>query len=254
MAEDVDKAAALVGIAKLFIWVAGFWALFDQHASTWVLQARDMDRTVGSFTMAPSQMQAIQPLLDLIMILVYQYCVYPPLRRLGVTITPLRCMSVGMVCTSFSFVIIAILQAVIDAGGRPSILWQVPAHVILTSSEVLVSVTGLEFAYTQAPPGMKSTVMSFWLLTTFGGNVLDAWIAVINVFHGASFFIFFAILMLVVAALFIWTAAGYQVQDFSSGVAELSIKRHLSDAAADVQWQDLKSLHAPPAAIRPPIV
>ena len=35
------------------------------------------------------------------------------------------------------------------------------------------SATGLEFAYTQAPPSMKSVVQSFWLLTTCLGNIID---------------------------------------------------------------------------------
>jgi len=35
------------------------------------------------------------------------------------------------------------------------------------------SATGLEFAYTQAPPSMKSVVQSFWLLTTCMGNIID---------------------------------------------------------------------------------
>ena len=35
------------------------------------------------------------------------------------------------------------------------------------------SATGLEFAYTQAPPSMKSVVQSFWLLTTCVGNIID---------------------------------------------------------------------------------
>ena len=33
-------------------------------------------------------------------------------------------------------------------------------------------VLGLEFAYSQAPVSMKSTVQSFWLLTTAVGNVI----------------------------------------------------------------------------------
>lgn len=39
--------------------------------------------------------------------------------------------------------------------------------------QVMNSATGLEFAYTQAPPSMKSVVQSFWLLTTCLGNIID---------------------------------------------------------------------------------
>ena len=41
------------------------------------------------------------------------------------------------------------LQAAVDAGRHPSVGWQLPAYVVLGASEVMVSVTGLEFAYTQ---------------------------------------------------------------------------------------------------------
>ena len=39
------------------------------------------------------------------------------------------------------------------------------AFVVLTAGEVLISITGLEYAYTQSPPSMKSTIMAYWLLT-----------------------------------------------------------------------------------------
>src|SRR5207248_3022676 len=47
-------------------------------------------------------------------------------------------------------------------------------YIVLTTSEVLVSTTGLEFAFTQAAPEMKSTIMSFWLLTVAFGSLLVA--------------------------------------------------------------------------------
>ena len=47
----------------------------------------------------------------------------------------------------------------------------------MTTAEVLVSVTGLEFAYTQAPRAMKSTIMGFWLLCVTFGNILVAFLA-----------------------------------------------------------------------------
>ena len=48
-----------------------------------------------------------------------------------------------------------------------------PQYFVITISEVLVSVTGLEFAYNQAPKTMKAVIQSFWLLTTCFGNIID---------------------------------------------------------------------------------
>ena len=58
----------------------------------------------------------------------------------------------------------------IDAGGRPNVGWQFLAYVILTLGETMVSITGLEFSYTQAPNKMKSAVMALWLFTVSMGN------------------------------------------------------------------------------------
>lgn len=67
----------------------------------------------------------------------------------------------------------------------------------------------------QAPERMKSTIMSLWLLTTFAGNLLDAVIMPLNVFTGPYLFLFFAGLMLLVAAAFVWAAHGYTMRDYS---------------------------------------
>jgi proton-dependent oligopeptide transporter, POT family len=65
----------------------------------------------------------------------------------------------------------------IDAGARPNVGWQIVAYVLLTASEVMVSITGLEFSYTQAPKKMKSVIMAGWLFTTSLGNQFTAILA-----------------------------------------------------------------------------
>lgn len=49
----------------------------------------------------------------------------------------------------------------------------VPQYVVITVGEVMNSVTGLEFSYTQSPKSLKSVVQSFWLLTVCVGNIID---------------------------------------------------------------------------------
>nr|XP_039274799.1 solute carrier family 15 member 2-like [Styela clava] len=53
-----------------------------------------------------------------------------------------------------------------------SVAWIFPQFFIITVGEVFLSVTGLEFSYTQAPPSMKSVVTSIWLLTVSFGNII----------------------------------------------------------------------------------
>src|SRR3546814_17297737 len=64
-----------------------------------------------------------------------------------------------------------------DGGDAVSITWQVLPYALLTMGEVLVSATGLEFAYSQAPRSMKGVLMSFWLLSVSYGHL---WVLLTN--------------------------------------------------------------------------
>ncbi len=81
-------------------------------------------------------------------------------------------------------------------------------------AEVMVSITGLEFAYTQAPRAMKSTIMSLWLLTVTAGNLFTSAIEFMNHFSGASQFYFFAVVMFVISVLFVVMATRYQYRNY----------------------------------------
>lgn len=63
------------------------------------------------------------------------------------------------------------------------ILWLIPQYIIITMGEVMFSVTGLEFAFTQAPPTMKSLLQAGWLLTVAFGNLIVVIIAEVKFFN-----------------------------------------------------------------------
>uniref|UniRef100_A0A8C3IS84 Solute carrier family 15 member 1 n=1 Tax=Chrysemys picta bellii TaxID=8478 RepID=A0A8C3IS84_CHRPI len=50
--------------------------------------------------------------------------------------------------------------------------WQIPQYFIMTCGEVVFSVTGLAFSYSQAPSNMKSVLQAGWLLTVAVGNII----------------------------------------------------------------------------------
>lgn len=56
-------------------------------------------------------------------------------------------------------------------------LWQLPQYIVITAGEVMFSVTGLEFSFTQAPASMKSVLQACWLLTVAIGNLIVVAIA-----------------------------------------------------------------------------
>lgn len=208
--EAVDGARAVFRIMGVFAAVTAFWALFDQHGASWVLQARRMDLVVVGHALQPSQLAALNPLMVLLLIPFLQRVVFPLLERAGARITPLGKMTLGMFLTVLSFAAAALVESSLAGGARPSALWQLPQYLFLTTGEVLVSVTGLEFSYTQAPRAMKSTIMSIWLVTVALGNFLTAAVSALNRFQGASYFWFFAALMLAGAVGFAFVARRYR--------------------------------------------
>lgn len=276
-ADEVAGAKAVAGILMIFAGAPFFWALYDQTCSTWVVQGKQMEvwqachfqmnnpdgllgilakcfftvDKVGDpsghslcFMLDADRMQSFNPLLVMLLIPVFSLWFLPLIERLGLRCTPLRRMATGMVLTALSFVAVGMTQQHIDAslssGERLSILWQMVPYVLLTLGEILFSVTGLEFAFSQAPPTMKSTIISFWLvcvaignlfvsavvgsvitsvttwLNTHLGTATDATVKISSDAIPAMQFFAFAGLMFIVSALFIWCATRYKEQRFSN--------------------------------------
>jgi len=141
------------------------------------------------------------------------YGLYPWLERHGIRFTPLRRIGTGLVLTATSFIGVALIQRALEGGARPSVLWQVGPYLVLTLGEILVSITGLEFAYTQAPLRMKGTIMSLWLLTTFAGNFVVVLVKKLGLVHGTVEFLFWAGLTYLAAGVFALIARRYVVRD-----------------------------------------
>jgi POT family proton-dependent oligopeptide transporter len=181
----IDGILAVYRVLAVFAFTPIFWALWDQNLSEWVLQATRLDLTLfGNFKILPEQVNFINPLFLIILIPVFTYWIFPFLEKRGVRITPLRKIGAGLFIIGLCFVIIALLQQRIDNGGHPSVWWQVLAYVLLAASEILVSVTCLEYAYTHSPKAMKSTMSALYLLGISAGNLLDSLINKSIVNHG----------------------------------------------------------------------
>jgi len=95
----------------------------------------------------------------------------------GYEMTALRRMTAGIAFSGLSWIAVGAMQVVLDGGTPFSITWQVLPYALLTFGEVLVSATGLEFAYSQAPQAMKGVLMAFWNLSVTIGNL---WVLVVN--------------------------------------------------------------------------
>ncbi len=123
----------------------------------------------------------------------------------------------------------AVWPNVAAAGFKPTIAWQIFAYVILTAAEVMVSITCLEFAYTQSPSKMKSIVMSFFLLSVTIGNLYTVAVNLIianpdgtSKLAGASYYWFFSGAMLITALLYLLYARTYRGREYMPGVETTS--------------------------------
>ncbi|MEZ4364274.1 MAG: oligopeptide:H+ symporter [Kofleriaceae bacterium] len=172
--DAVEGVRSVLRILVVFALVTPFWSLFDQKASTWVLAANVMTKPSW---FSPAQMQALNPLLVMLIIPFNNFILYPALRRRGIELSSLRRMSIGLFLAAASWVAIGVIQLFLDGGTALSITWQVLPYALLTAGEVLVSATGLEFAYSQAPAAMKGVIMSFWNLSVTIGNL---WVLLSN--------------------------------------------------------------------------
>jgi POT family proton-dependent oligopeptide transporter len=226
--RELLSGEGLRAIGRLFIvylFVAVFWSLWDQSSGgEWTLQARNLNLHFLGLELLPEQVQVANPLLILVLVPLFNYLIYPAIHCFF-PLTPLRKIGIGLFLISASFVVIWWIQARIDGGARPSVVWQLLAYVLLTSSEIMVSITGLEFSYTQAPRKMKSVVMATWLFTVALGNQFTALLNFliptlshlgIDLQH-AAYFRFFSLLMFFTAILFVFVARFYRGKTYIQG-------------------------------------
>ena len=213
-------------IGRLFVvylFIAVFWALYDQNGSSWVLQAESLHLDWMGITWEPASVQAVNSIFVLIFIPLFSYWLYPTINRFF-PLTALRKIGIGMFVMVPSFLIIAWLESRIQAGFTPSVGWQVLAYVPLTAAEVMIYQTGLEYTYSQSPKTMKSFAMALYLLSISLGNFFTASINfLLNAFKAedgtaflsdVSYFLFYAGIMLTTAVLYVFVARYFKEQRF----------------------------------------
>ncbi|MBM4113602.1 MAG: POT family MFS transporter [Phycisphaerae bacterium] len=144
----------------------------------------------------------------------------------------------------------ALVAAVVDgavlvAGGGtresgvPNISWQLLAFIIITAAEVMVSITCLEFSYTQAPPQMKSFVMGLFLLSVSAGNGIIFLVnrlttdpdTGISWLEGPSYYWFFTWMMLGASIAFLVVAKLYKPREYMQAEVPASQQRAHGDAS-----------------------
>jgi len=163
----------------------------------------------------------------LLFIPLFNRVIYPGFARFW-PLTPLRRIGIGLFLTVPAFLLPAWLEARLDAGESVNIIWQLGGYIIMTAAEILVSITALEFSYSQAPKRMKSLVMGAFLMSVSIGNLFTSFVNFLiqnpdgtSKLEGPSYYLFFAAAMAAAAILFVPVAVWYKertyIQDEAPG-------------------------------------
>jgi POT family proton-dependent oligopeptide transporter len=176
--EDIYGATAVLNVLPVLLMLPVFWAIFDSQGSIWTIQRKHMDNCMfPGVCLTPEQLGALNPILVLVFVALFDKCVFPLFRKLCSARhqpTALRRMTAGMQIAAGAFVLTWMVQVMLDKApdGTISAWWQLPQFILVSFAEVLVSATGLEWAYSQAPESMRGSVVALYLSMVAIGNVL----------------------------------------------------------------------------------
>ncbi|GAM40037.1 integral membrane peptide transporter [Talaromyces pinophilus] len=184
----VDEVKRALIACQVFCFYPIYWVVYGQFSNNFVTQAGQME----GHGIPNDLMQNFDPISIIVFIPLLESFVYPLLRKMHIDFKPISRISLGFVVASLAMVYAAIVQhyiykagpcyeaplcaaSEIDGvaqGNHIHIAIQTPAYMLIGISEIFASVSGLEYAYTKAPPNMKSFVQSMYLLTNAFGSAI----------------------------------------------------------------------------------
>lgn len=188
----VDELRRGLVACRVFLFYPIYWLVYGQMVSNFVSMAGTME-THG---LPNDLLFNLNPITIIIFLPFIEKYLYPTLRRMGIPFRPVSRIACGFGFAALSMVYAAVLQHYIykagpcydhpltgacsaDANGDEGMVpqhihvaLQTPAYVLVGLSEIFASVTGLEYAFTKAPPSMKSLVTSLFLVTNAVGAAL----------------------------------------------------------------------------------
>ncbi|CAN6637023.1 peptide transporter Ptr2p [Trichomonascus vanleenenianus] len=179
----VDEVKRSLYACQVFVVYPVYWLVYGQMINNFISQAG----TMATHGMPNDIMQVFDSIAIIVFIPIFNKVIYPLLRRIGIQMKPITRIFWGFMFAAMSMVYAAVLQHYIYKEGECSmvngeytclkhnnvhIAIQTPAYVLIGISEILASVTGIEYAYTKAPANMKSFIMALYLLTTAIGSAL----------------------------------------------------------------------------------
>ena len=191
----VEELKIALAACKTFPFFIIYWTAYSQMLNNFVSQAGTMEL----HGIPNDIMGNIDPITIIVFIPVLDRLIYPYLRKVGIAFEPITRIFWGFILGAAAMAYAAIVQQIIysappcydhplrcPAGKLPDgsykhnnvhVAVQAPTYFFIAISEIFANVTGLEYAYTKAPPSMKSFIMALFMLTSAFGAALAAAIA-----------------------------------------------------------------------------
>ncbi|XP_067054797.1 solute carrier family 15 member 4-like [Acropora muricata] len=194
---EVEDVKSLLRVIPVFLLFVVYWAVYSQMSTTFLIQGTYMRRKFSSFSVPSASLSIFDIIAVLAIIPVMDYIVYPLVQRCGISFTPLRRIGVGFLMAAAAMMVAGFVEIkrrgrweqghvfnqLVDgkntAASDLSIFWQIPQYFFIGTSEVLATITGLEFAYSQSPENLKGVVMGSFLVTSALGRYLTSLLVVI---------------------------------------------------------------------------
>ncbi|KAL4950613.1 POT family-domain-containing protein [Aspergillus filifer] len=240
----IDELKRALVACRVFAFYPIYWVVYGQFSSNFVTQAGQMQ----GHGIPNDLMQNFDPISIIVFIPILETLVYPVLRRMRIRFRPISRISLGFIVASLAMMYAAIVQHLIysagpcyesplcDAskvngsaqGNNIHIAIQTPAYFFIGISEIFASVSGLEYAYTKAPPSMKSFVQSMYLLTNAFGSALA------EALTPAAF-----------DPAIMWMFVGLACASFLVGILFYIIYRHLNDQEDEMNALDANDPDVP---------
>lgn len=241
--QRVEDVKAVVAIAPIFLTFVLYWTIYGQGQTSYLLQGSFMKLKLSDhFTMPAASLYLFEITMLLILIPVVDRIIYPMLRHFGVDFTPLKKMGVGMLFAMGSVIVAGLMEIqrkrFIATHGyfqqhpfntpvnasQMNIFYQVPQYVLMGTGEVLTSIPGLAFAYSQSPVYLRGVIMGLNLATIgIGFYVAGALAAIVRkATHGTwypqdlnngkleNYFFFLAAIMFLNFVAFVFLAQRYK--------------------------------------------
>jgi POT family proton-dependent oligopeptide transporter len=169
----VDEVKRGFAACEVFLWYPLYWLTYNQLNNNLTSQAAVM--TLNS--LPNDVLSNLDPFALIILIPICDLFIWPWLRKMRWNFTPIKKITWGFYTGSMAMIWAAVIQAYIykksECGSNASAdgcapvdinVWaQTGSYVLIAISEILASITGLEYAFSKAPKNMRSLVMSVFL-------------------------------------------------------------------------------------------